>query len=64
MLEVRETTIGRLRIDPTRLRTDGWRKRPIFTELFGDVVEKEIDGEGQQTGGKLASHENISISRY
>ena len=53
-LEVCETTIGRLRIDPTRLRTDGLRndslaKRPTFVlmvllDLSGafDTVDHDI----------------------
>ena len=53
MLEVCETTIGRLRIDPTRLRTDGWRndslaKRPTFYSFdqAAPPCQKALDESG------------------
>ena len=53
MLEVCETTIGRLRIDPTRLRTDAWRndslaKRPTFYSFdqAAPPCQKALDESG------------------
>ena len=52
MLEVCETTIGRLRIDPTRLRTDGWRN--------DSLAKRTVSGESSDDGNESSNSSSFS----